>query len=217
VDREFELLQYLVPRDKLAIDVGANTGLYTEALLKLTNEVIAIDPNPENTDELKRLFGNQAQIIVAAAGSVAGTSELRLPKDRLKRGLATIDKHNQLAGVATTKMDVKLITLDSLDIENVGFIKIDVEGHEVEVLLGARHLLESSHPVLLIEAEDRHRMGAVQSLRDFLEPLGYEGYFFLNCVLISIRTFDTDVHQDRSPNSTATKPYVYNFIFLPTC
>ncbi len=58
----------------------------------------------------------------------------------------------------------------------MGFIKIDVEGHELAVLRGAEGLLRACHPALLIEASDEHRPGALESIRAFLEPLGYRGY-----------------------------------------
>ncbi|MGO8126768.1 FkbM family methyltransferase, partial [Rhizobium ruizarguesonis] len=47
--------------------------------------------------------------------------------------------------------------LDSYQFGPLGFIKIDVEGHELKVLKGSQAILNRDHPNLLIEAEDRHR------------------------------------------------------------
>ena len=51
---------------------------------------------------------------------------------------------------------VPLRTLDSYNLSNIGFIKIDVEGHELDVLRGAEVTLRRDQPNLLIEIENRH-------------------------------------------------------------
>ena len=62
--------------------------------------------------------------------------------------------------------------LDSLSIDNVGFMKIDVEGHEESVIIGAEQTIRRCRPILLIEAENRHREGAVQKITRRLENWG---------------------------------------------
>ena len=60
------------------------------------------------------------------------------------------------------------------------FLKIDVEGHELAVLEGARHTLEAHRPTILLECEARHRAdGDVRPVFELLQSLGYEGSFFL--------------------------------------
>lgn len=65
---------------------------------------------------------------------------------------------------------VPVATLDSFAIENVGLIKIDVEGFEEEVLKGGIETINRCRPVLYIE-DDRPQKSA--SLRQFLKELGY--------------------------------------------
>jgi hypothetical protein len=57
----------------------------------------------------------------------------------------------------------------------VGFIKIDVEGHELSVIKGATALIRRDSPIILVELEDRHRPDAMRSFSSFLGGLGYGG------------------------------------------
>ena len=59
--------------------------------------------------------------------------------------------------------------------QDVAFVKIDVEGHELNVLNGAVELLERSQPVFLVEAEDRHRAEATRSVFEFFRSKFYRG------------------------------------------
>ena len=59
------------------------------------------------------------------------------------------------------------------------FLKIDVEGHELAVLQGARQTLKKHRPTILVECEARHRPdGDVRPVFEFLQSLGYGGSFF---------------------------------------
>ena len=73
---------------------------------------------------------------------------------------APVEAENTLNGASVDEIEVPRITLDSLGQDAVGFIKIDVEGHEVDVLAGAREILRRDRPAILVEAEERHRQGA---------------------------------------------------------
>ena len=69
-----------------------------------------------------------------------------------KLGCATI--HNENVFNKYHQFNVKKNKLDNLiKSKNIGFIKIDVEGHELEVINGARKLIKENKPILLIEIE----------------------------------------------------------------
>jgi FkbM family methyltransferase len=82
--------------------------------------------------------------------------------------------------VNTETIDVPTITLDSLGLTNINFIKIDVEGHEEQVLRGAvKTLKENNYPRILFESwperyEDVPAKTIRNSLFDFLSSLGYK-------------------------------------------
>jgi hypothetical protein len=116
---------------------------------------------------------------------------------------------------------VRTVTIDGLDIRNVGFVKIDVEGLELAVLQGAKRTIGRDLPNLLVEAEERHRRDAVASVDAFLQPLGYEGWFLLDGALHPIDLFNADLRQNPAalaarlaPAKDATNTYINNFLFV---
>ena len=220
VEREMALLPHLVPADRIAVDVGGNTGAYCERLVRLARSVVVLEANPELAEHLHWMFEGKVRVVQAAASDAPGELILRMPEDPAFGGLATVSLENPLVGGKSVR--VPACSLDSLGLESVGFIKIDVEGHEVAVLEGARNLLATQRPNLLLEAEERHKVGAVTQVRAILEPLGYAGFMLRGGVLTSIRTFDPAVHQSMAGTSAGAldsgrvpSGYINNFVFLP--
>ena len=84
--------------------------------------------------------------------------------------------------MAVAKLD------DVLD-GDIGFIKIDVEGHELSVLEGASSLIERCRPVLLIECEERHNPGGPAALFRHLKKAGYIGRFLREGIICDIGEF----------------------------
>lgn len=217
------LLPFVVDRTRTAIDVGANTGSYTHQLLALGVKVVAVEANPHCVNTLTSLYGERARIVWAAASSEPGTTKLRIPLTTRGKGdgIATVEPDNQLNGTDVETVEVKTITLDELDCGPVGFIKIDVEGHEESVLRGAQNLLQRDHPCILVEAEERHRKDAVKNIQSLLGKFGYQGFMHVDGRLELISHFDpeTDQHFDDSQIETLNAGeyrgrYINNFLFL---
>jgi FkbM family methyltransferase len=170
-----------------------------------SRRVIAIEPNPDLATRLKWLcyLSMQTSISVRniALSDRDGVLTLRIPLG--EHGRATIESANPLLGRKTREVRVRTRRLDDLPIADVGFIKIDVEGHELAVLRGAERLLRESRPNLLIEANAEHRPNAVPSICEYLAPLGYRGWFLNSGELTDIRSFDASAHNAE------------NFIFRP--
>jgi FkbM family methyltransferase len=95
------------------------------------------------------------------------------------------------------------------------FIKIDVEGHELAVLAGGRSILETHHPLLLIECEARHRPdGDVRPVLELLCGLGYVGSFFHERRRRALREFRPAEHQPAvARGCRPPRGYVNNFVF----
>jgi FkbM family methyltransferase len=220
--KDMRLLPMVVDPEKAAVDVGAHTGSYTHVLLNLGARVTSIEPNPVLAADLTRLYGRRARILCAAASSSPGVAKLRIPRDgHWRHGLATIEDTNNLSDAEAEMMEVRRVTLDEIGVERTGFLKVDVEGHELDVLLGARTLLQRDHPVVLIEAEERHRPQAVATVCEFLASLDYKGFMLDGSRLSSISNFDPgrdqavprasleDLNRGRYKGR-----YINNFLFL---
>lgn len=215
------MLPLLVDPQRAAVDVGAHSGLYSEALARVAQRVIAIEAIPELAQELRALFPD-IEVINAAASDRNGTITLTIPDGKL--GLSSVAHSQFNDATELRKIDIDALTLDSLFADRndaIGFIKIDVEGHELAVLNGARNVIQTHRPILLIEAEERHCPGTVAAMFSFFEKLQYSG-FFLDGVLKSLHGFDPAVHQSLLGLDVAALDrgehrgrYVNNFIFVP--
>ena len=220
---DLRLLPLLVEPGETVCDIGANRGLFVYWLLKRGARVLAFEPNPRLTRILRLRFpaeiaAGTLTLFETALDAVPGEATLHVPRDHSP--LATID--GQLAhavGGAMDEVRVPLARLDDLVSGPVDFIKLDVEGHELKVLEGARRLITEHQPSLLVEAEERHRPGAVAAVRALLEPLGYQGFFRLDGRLEPIAAFDPARHQPASAvgpdgiNPRDDAVYVLNFVF----
>lgn len=220
---EVQLLPLIVRRGEVACDVGANRGLYSYWLLKLGAQVATFEPNPAMARVLTRRFARELKSGRMKLFECAISDEDHLVELRIPVGfspLATINGDAIAADVPVHEVMIRAARLDSCIEGTVDFIKIDVEGHEYNVLRGATGLIAASRPTLLVEAEERHRHGAVASMRALLEPLGYEGFFVLADGLHPIATFDPARHQDPAAlNAEGTMAqaafgYVNNFLFI---
>jgi FkbM family methyltransferase len=183
---EAAFLPMLCDRARVSIDVGANLGGYTLLLRKLSARVIAYEPNPDLAARLNRVFrwSRSVEVRRCALSDKSGSAMLRVPSDH---GRSTIEAANNIGGREASPVSVETRQLDEEPVGDVGFIKIDVEGHELAVLRGSEGILRRCRPALLIEANEEHRPGALASIRAFLEPLGYRGYVAENGAMQSMQ------------------------------
>lgn len=162
-----------------AFDVGANVGYHTTALAQHLQDglVVAVEPSPANLlrlqENLVRHPSARVRVHACAAGAAAGHITLNLASDPAY--LSTlVPVGNRATGEA---LDVPLRTLDDIWEEEgrprVSVIKIDVEGAEPSVLAGARMLLATHRPALLLEANEA---GQLEVLERALRPLGYRSH-----------------------------------------
>jgi FkbM family methyltransferase len=176
---EIRLLRYLVDPMRAAIDIGAADGVYAFFLQRLAQRCIAFEPNPWLYLGLKSALP-EVEIHQAAVSAVEGDATLRVPviNGIPYTGWATIEPKNQLAEFpmhVVEEIKVRTVRPDRMALGDIGFVKIDVEGHELDVLAGLSGLLAKCLPNLLIEIGGAQRGASLAEVQGRLDPLGYIG------------------------------------------
>jgi FkbM family methyltransferase len=184
-----EVLWRLIDRAETTIDIGANIGYMTSIMAKRVEKkgsVYCFEPHPEIYEELSENIKNwqvslgwhQIKARQIALSNKSGEGVLNIPANfNQNRGTATLFSspeadHSQNHANPSSAYTVALSTLDEL-IENdrhIGVLKIDVEGHELEVLQGASGLIKSDRIRDIIFEEHTNYPSAVTL---FLEEHGY--------------------------------------------
>ena len=199
-EEELLFLDKIVEKVSESVDVGVYRGVYTFQLAKISKHVHSFEPNPlifpYLNKNLKKIVKN-ITLYNTALSDVKTVTDLKISKrfntiikknyeERYKLGTATIHKNNLLTNKEFITCKVKTERLDDLlSSKNIGFIKIDVEGHEKNVLMGSENLIKKNKPILLVEIEERHSKEKVEDTINFINNLGYKSYFLDKLNLIS--------------------------------
>jgi FkbM family methyltransferase len=214
-EREYWLLPQLSRRDANAVDVGGNTGIFAYYLSKVVKVVHVFEPNPICLARLERLRRRNMVIHELALSDHRGEATMRF--DPGNDGVGTIEERNRLdknPGIqSVVERTVKVCPLDDLHLDDIAFMKIDVEGHEPSVLRGATQLIGAQKPVLLIEIERRHNATAFEEVEGVLAPLGYSSWRLSEGGLVPVSRSEIDGLQVLP--MSADRDYVNNFIFVP--
>lgn len=167
----------------LALDIGANRGQSAIRITKLKPDfkIISFEPNPNCQLGLriaKFLLGMRFEFRMAGVSDVSGEMEYYEPYiNSLAIGaegtflFENLDEEMQARlgkQLEIKKKIVPVLRLDDLKL-SPDFIKIDVQGWELNVLRGAHDTICSSHPVLLVE---RNRHNELETM-NYLKQLGY--------------------------------------------
>ncbi len=141
----------------VVVDVGANLGLSVLALAPLAARVLAVEASPRTVAALRRTVaanGLDARVAVDAVALGAAPGELAFHQSTHSAGSHLLSAET-LGGAGLPVVRVPVETLDALvarhGLGRVDFIKIDVEGHETEVLDGAAATLARHRPTVFLE------------------------------------------------------------------
>jgi FkbM family methyltransferase len=186
VEPELAGIAEFVPRGGTALDVGAWYGPWTRRLTRLADHVVAVEPTERLASHLRRAFP-AVQVVRAVASDHIGTAILHVPAAGPLVGTSSLEYGE---GV---DVRVPRLTLDSLELTAVTFIKLDVEGHELPALHGAEQLIRRDRPLLLIELEAR--IQPIQPVLDLLDGWGYRGHVLPGPRWLPLADFDLVAHQ----------------------
>jgi FkbM family methyltransferase len=173
--------------DKACIDVGAHMGMYTVELAKKAKHVYGFECSPRSFNyycanlALRDLNYKVTKYNVALGNPEEAAAKtikylIRDPLDGGGNGCSKFD--SDAANIPS--IDVPITTLDSYGLTNINFIKIDVEGHEKNVIQGAvKTIEENDYPKILFESwPERCTQYPAKELREklfeFIRSLEYK-------------------------------------------
>ena len=214
---EVELMRILTPRNRAALDIGASWGLYTYVLSRKAAVVHAFEPNPEKAAYIHSLSIRNCVVHDTALSCSPGRADLVIPMN--ESACATIESNHPLSakgGRNIKRVNISLSQLDLHDFGTVGFVKIDVEGHELSVLRGGMNTLKRDKPTLFIEIERRHNAAEFAQVFSTLQMLGYQAYALSRKRVMHIRHFlpERDQNVTDIPRGIKWGTYIYNFLFV---
>lgn len=151
-----------VKQFRTAVDGGAHVGSWTRYLAKRFATVHAFEPQTENFD---CLVANTSDLVNVYLSKTALGDEFK--KARMEPGNNTGCWH------LADGDDVYVNTLDSREIHNVDYLKLDVEGYEYFALKGAEETVKRSHPIIQIEEKKLPHSYECPPARELLKQWGY--------------------------------------------
>jgi FkbM family methyltransferase len=189
VEPELAALGSYMPRGGTAVDIGAWFGPWSRRMRRYADQVVAIEAHPELAALLTRSTTG-IRVVAAAASDESGQIDLVVPPEGARVGVSSVE-HGE--GVRLT---VARLAIDDLELTDVRFMKLDVEGHELAALRGAASTIRRDRPLLLLELEER--MQPVAAAIDFLAGWGYRGWVRPQRAWQPLSGFDLVGHQEHA-------------------
>lgn len=212
LDKEMLFIRKLLRSERKFIDIGANIGIYSYYFSKYFNKIEAFEPLPSVTEPLRLSLRSNVAIHNIALSNDFGKLQLYVPLHNNIEvpGLASLEVRKKPFHMYT----VDVMKLDDFGFSDVDLIKIDVEGHEYQVIEGAYHTIKKYRPVIIVEVEQRHLKIDMSTVFNLLLSYGYSGFFLKNKRLIEITKFSYEAHQKPFLNNRKKNFYINNFIFI---
>jgi len=160
-------------RHRTAVDVGANIGMWSRVMALDFQTVFAFEPVDAFADCWRaNVKAHNAHLRRVALGAAPGIVAMKNVTPN-SCGDTTVD----VGQVGELMNGVEMVTLDSLDLSHVDFLKADCEGYELFVMQGAVETIKRCRPTIVVEQKPGH--GATFGLEDdaavqFLKTLGME-------------------------------------------
>ena len=156
------------PNLKNCVDVGSHIGFWSKDFTELFNHTYAFDPIPQVREcYVKNITNPNYTLYPYGLGKEEKKiSVLYSPKE-------TGNTHASNKG----NMDIQVRTLDSFDLNFIDYIKIDAEGYEIEVVEGAKKLIEKCKPYIHVEAKKKVMVKqniTMTAIEELFESINYE-------------------------------------------
>lgn len=177
---ELEFLKKSIHKNSTFIDIGANIGIYSLTASKIIDDygkIISFEPYSKNYNSLvSNIELNKFKNIITERLAIANKNEqINLYYDEKEKNLGMVsmnERENSLKEI------VQSTTLDTYVIKNnihkIDFIKIDIEGNELNALQGMKNILANQKPILLLEILTKKDLNIIIS---FLNKYKYKKYY----------------------------------------
>lgn len=154
---------FKVKQSEVFIDVGASKGFYSWLMSGKCKKVIAFEPNPKTFKALKKNTENfeNVECVNVALGDKREVVEFHTHKAGVHNG--SVWKREDY--VKTIRVNVEKLDSFDLNTDQIGLIKLDVEGFEVPVLEGGFETIRRHKPRLIVELHD---LGDERVIRELL-------------------------------------------------
>lgn len=168
----FDAAMQYVTDLSLACDCGAHVGTWTRLMSARFEHVVAVEPSPDTFEALEANLATFGCVNVAARNVALGARPGWVSLALDERNMA---RKNTGARYVQVDGPIPMVTIDSMALPSLGFLKVDVEGSELPCLLGARQTIAQCHPVILYEEKGFGvRFGVKRGeIETFLTSLGY--------------------------------------------
>ena len=195
-ENEIELLERFIKPGTDSIDVGVYRGVYSFEMSKYSKNVHSFEPNPiifEYINKNLKKIINNIFLYNYALSNKNQVIDLKVPirnekynrenfEEFYELGRATIHQENTFKRYEKFQITSKKI--DEFNFKNnISFIKIDVEGHELEVIKGGEEIISKNKPILLVEIEERYSQNKVSDTINYINKLGYISHYYDNKIL----------------------------------
>ncbi len=211
---ELAIINELILNGTDSIDVGVYRGVHSYQMSKYSNIVHSFEANPIIFADLKKYLPKlkkNIQLYNYALSDKIEKKILKVPvrnynakrsnyEEYYKMGLASVHEKNNFENYE--KFEIISKKLDEFKFKNkISFIKIDVEGHEMEVINGSLNLIKKFKPNLMIEIEEKHSKNNLNDSISFINSLGYKAFVYKQPELVPFENKQLNKHN--------------NFIFKP--
>ena len=223
---ELGRLEEFVPAGRGAVDIGVWWGPWTWWLARRVTRVDSFEPNLDLVDRLEPVLPKNVTIHPVALSDRAGQADFWVPSGGTgTEGRGSLERPGQ-SDDGWKHREAVTGRLDDFDLRDVGFVKIDVEGHEFSVLQGATELLERERPNVLVEIELRpDRPAPMDDIIAFFDDRSYRGEFLYRGSWRPIAELDRPSTEAMSVRVAGhgyaanlllySRRYVHNFVFRP--
>jgi FkbM family methyltransferase len=167
------------------LDIGSNIGNHSVYFSKMFNKVRSFEPNPHpfkllriNTENYKNIHISNFGLSDQHCSATFFTSKSNIGG-------------SSLHGKSGEKIQVQLETLDELNFngENISFVKIDVEGNELQVLKGGENFFKEHSPIIAFEQHSHEFFKGSTLVINKLKSYGYSNFYCIKTSPLYIKPF----------------------------